>query len=82
MSERAPLNPSSKSIDILTNWAWNEDHMSEEGMEHAVASLVLVCALILTVPYELIGNMNTEFWDNVDYLAQDCPEFGYDSMAT
>ena len=83
MSELDPLNPSSgnKSKFGHVHSIWNGDHLSEDGIENAVASLLLVCALILTVPYGLITSLNTDFWDNVDALAEDCPQFGYEPMA-
>eukprot|EP00744_Colponema_vietnamica_P011324 GILI01015925.1.p1 GENE.GILI01015925.1~~GILI01015925.1.p1 ORF type:complete len:205 (+),score=27.31 GILI01015925.1:79-693(+) len=53
------------------------DGIDEEKMDEAVNALALVCALLLTIPFGIIPNLNMDYWEKVVELSKNCPQYDY-----
>jgi hypothetical protein len=49
--------------------------LTPEETDQTVNALILLEALILTIPFGLIPNLGTEFWDNLQEKYQACSDY-------
>ena len=50
------------------------EDLSAEDADTAVNTLTLVCALILTIPFSVMGSIGRDFWENSAATALTCPQ--------
>lgn len=65
--------------NALLRFVRGED-IDADNIASAVASQAFICALVMTVPYQLMGSLAFGFWDQLDLVSQKCPESGYDAQ--
>eukprot|EP00744_Colponema_vietnamica_P012061 GILI01016930.1.p1 GENE.GILI01016930.1~~GILI01016930.1.p1 ORF type:complete len:166 (-),score=9.84 GILI01016930.1:38-535(-) len=51
--------------------------MDAEMYDEAINALALICALLLTIPFGILPSLNMDYWEKVNELSKDCPEYNY-----
>ena len=58
------------------------DKIGGELLDEAVNAQALVCALVLTIPFGIIGNFNFQYYNDVQEISIACPQFNYKRVHT
>lgn len=53
---------------------WKGDSVRVQDSDAVVNTMALVAALLLTIPFSLVGSLNTSYWDEVLANLQACPD--------
>ena len=54
--------------------------LNDTSLDGAVQALALINGLIITIPYGLMSSVDSGFWDNIEAISADCPQFGFKEM--